>query len=390
MLIKSDSLQFKYEKIQIKIMERTVFSATKPETEFVMLKRRVTVQERAEELFSVRSKPLIKGRLKEERQKVADVILGTLTENVTIKGREEKEFGKLAVSFSRLIASYCADAETGKPIIEISPDMKNVLNCFSDMLQEETKLALEEGLPHPYFSLSKFSVYEIAAVKYKLKEHPDLIVRKNAGTILHAAINLSDLSIAEKLAKDAKSTRDRLAEEYADDPVVMKNLNTIISASLHRGNLGFAEELAKDAKSTRDRLAKEFADDPVVMSNLNTIISASLHRGNLGFAEELAKDAKSTRDRLAKEFADDPVVMKNLDTIIHASLTRGNLGFAEELAKDAKSTRDRLAKEFADDPVVMSNLNTIISAALHRGNLGFAEKLAEEISLSGSLAVLRR
>ncbi len=246
MLIKSDSLQFKYEKIQIKIMERTVFSATKPETEFVMLKRGVTVQESAEELFSVRSKPLIKGRLKEERQKVADVILGTLTENVTIKGREEKEFGKLAVSFSRLIASYCADAETGKPIIEISPDMKNVLNCFSDMLQEETKLALEEGLPHPYFSLSKFSVYEIAAVKYKLKEHPDLIVRKNAGTILHAAINLSDLSIAEELAKDAKSTRDRLAEEYADDPVVMNNLDTIIYAALARGNLDFAEELAEE------------------------------------------------------------------------------------------------------------------------------------------------
>ena len=163
-------------------MERTVFSTTKPETGFVMLKRGVTVEERAEELFSVRSKPLLRGGLlKEERQKVADAILGTLTENVTIKGREEKEFGKLAVSFSRLIASYCADAETGKPIIEISPDMKNVLNCFSGMLQEETKLAMEEGLPHPYFSLSKFSVYEIAAVKYKLKEHPDSIVRKNGG-----------------------------------------------------------------------------------------------------------------------------------------------------------------------------------------------------------------
>ena len=101
-------------------MERTVFSATKPETEFVMLKRGVTVEERAEELFSVRSKPLINGGLKEERQKVADAILGTLTGNVTIKGREEKEFRRLAVSFSRLIASYCADAETGKPIIEIS------------------------------------------------------------------------------------------------------------------------------------------------------------------------------------------------------------------------------------------------------------------------------
>ena len=71
-------------------MERTVFSATKPETEFVMLKRRVTVQERAEELFSVRSKPLIKGGFKEERQKVADAIFGILTENITIEGREKK------------------------------------------------------------------------------------------------------------------------------------------------------------------------------------------------------------------------------------------------------------------------------------------------------------
>ena len=124
--------------------------------------------------------------------------------------------------------------------------MKNVLNCFSGMLQEETKLAVEERLPQPYFSLSKFSVYEIAAVKYKLKEHPDSIVRKNAGTILCAAINLSDLSIAEKLAKDTKSTRDRLAEEYVDDQVVMDNLNTIINVALHRGNLGLAEKLAEE------------------------------------------------------------------------------------------------------------------------------------------------
>jgi hypothetical protein len=390
MLIKSDSLQFKYEKIQIKIMERTVFSATKPETEFVILKRGVTVQKRAEELFSVRSKPLIGGRLKEERQKVADAIFGILTENITINGREEKEFGKLAVSFSRLIASYCADAETGKPIIEISPDMKNVLDCFSGMLQEETKLAVEEGLPQPYFSLSKFSVYEIAAVKYKLKEHPDSIVRKNTGTILHAAINLSDLSIAEKLAKDAKSTRDRLAEKYAADPVVMKNLNTIIYVSLIRGNLGFAENLAKDAKSTRDRLAEKYTYDQVVMKNLNTIISASLIRGNLNFAGKLAKDAKSTRDRLAEKYAADPVVMKNLDTIISAALHRGNLGLAEKIAKDAKSTRDRLAEKYAYNSVVMKNLDTIISAALNRGNLGLAENLAEKISSSGSLAILRR
>ncbi len=371
-------------------MERTVFSLTKPETGFVMLKRGVTVQDRAEELFSVRSKPLIKGGLKEERQKIADAILGILTENVTIRGREEKEFGKLAVSFSRLIASYCADAETGKPIIEISPDMKNVLNCFSVMLQEETKLAVEEGLPQPYFSLSKFSVYEIAAVKYKLKEHPDSIVRKNAGTILSASINLSDLTIAEKLAKGLKSLRNRLEEEYADDPVVMSNLGTIISAALLRGNLGFAEELAEDAKSTRDRLAKEYAYNPVVINNLGTILHAALVRGNLGLAEKLAKDAKATRDRLAEEYAYNPVVMGNLNTIICAALNRGNLDFAEELAKGVGPLKDRLAEKYTNDPVVMDNLNTIISAALHRGNLGLAEKLAKEISSSGLIAVLRR
>ena len=227
-------------------MERTVFSATKPETGFVMLKRRVTVQERAEELFSVRSKPLIKGGLKEERQKIADAILGILTENVTIRGREEKEFGKLAVSFSRLIASYCADAETGKPIIEISPDMKNVLNCFSVMLQEETKLAAEERLPLPYFSLSKFSVYEIADVKYKLKEHPDLIVRKNARTILDIAIAHSNLILAEELAKEAKPTRDKLAKEYAGNEVVMNYLGMIMTVALSCGDLSLAKKLAKE------------------------------------------------------------------------------------------------------------------------------------------------
>ena len=325
-------------------MEKTVISA--PAAGFIMLKRDFPIEKRAEELFSVRSKPLIKGFLREETQKVANTILGILTENVTIKGKEEKEFRKLAISFSRLIASYCSDSETGKPIIEISPNMRNVLFCFSEMLQEETKLAVEERLPRPFFSLSKFSVYEIADVYYKLKEHPDLIVRKNAGTILNAAISLSNLNLAEKLAKEAKPTRDRLAKEYANDEVVI-------------GNLG-------------------------------TIMSAALHRGNLSLAENLAKEAKLTRDRLAEEYAEDEVVIKNLDTIMHAALARGDLSLAEKFAKEAKSTRDRLAEEYAEDEVVIKNLGTIMSVALNRGDLSLAEKLAKEISMSGSLAALRR
>ena len=168
--------------------------------------------------------------------------------------------------------------------------MKNVLNCFSGMLQEETKLAMEEGLPHPYFSLSKFSVYEIAAIKYKLKEHPDSIVRKNAGTILYAAINLSDLSFAEELAEGVGPLRDRLAEKYSGEEVVLRNLGTILYAALNRGNLSFAEKLAKDAKSTRDRLAEKYVDNPLVMYNIGTIISVALHRGNLGLAEKLAEE----------------------------------------------------------------------------------------------------
>ena len=328
-------------------MEKTAVSATATVTGFIMLKRKdATIQDRAEKIFSVRSKPLIRGGLREKTQKAADAILGILTENITIKGKEEKEFRKLAVSFSRLIASYCSDSETGKPIIGISPNMGNVLLCFSEMLQEETKLAVEERLPSPFFSLSKFSVYEIADVKYKLKEHPDLIVRKNAGNILHAAIIISDLSLAEKLAKEAKPTRDRLAEEFANDEVVIRNLNTIMNAALHRGDLSLAEKLAKEAKPTRDRLSEEFA-------------------GN-------------------------ELVIKNLDTIMYAALHRGDLNLAEKLAKEAKPTRDRLAEEFAGNEVVIGNLGAILQAALFRRDLSLAEKLAKEISMSGSLAALRR
>ena len=225
-------------------MEKTVISA--PAAGFIMLKRGFPIEKRAEELFSVRSKPLIRGRLREETQKVADTVFGILTENVTIKGKEEKEFKKLAISFSRLIASYCSDSETGKPIIEISPNMRNVLLCFSEMLQEETKLAVEERLPRPFFSLSKFSVYEIADVKYKLKEHPDLIVRKNARTILDIAIAHSNLILAEELAKEAKPTRDKLAKEYAGNEVVMNYLGMIMTVALSCGDLSLAKKLAKE------------------------------------------------------------------------------------------------------------------------------------------------
>ena len=73
-----------------------------------------------------------------------------------------------------------------------------------------------------------------------------------------------------------------------------------------------------------------------------------------------------------------------------AALHRGDLSLAEKLAKEAKPTRDRLAEEFAGNEVVIGNLGAILQAALFRRDLSLAEKLAKEISMSGSLAALRR
>ena len=305
-------------------------------------------------------KPLNRGCLRQDRQQVAETINAIFNEEITVTGKEQKEYKRLAVSFSRLIASYCADSSTGKPIIGISPNMHEVLKIFSKDLQEETELAVKEKLPLPHFSLSKFSIYEIAEVKYKLEEHPDEIVRKNAKTILNTSIRKSDLSLADKLAAAAKPTRDKLAEEYKHDEVVIFNLPTIMSAALPRGNLSLADKLAAGAKSTRDRIAEEYKHDEVVISNLLTIMSAALARGNLSFADELAAGAKSARDRIAEEYKHDEVVISNLPTIMHAALARGNLSFANELAAGAKSTRDKLAEEYKHDEVVISNLRTFL------------------------------
>ena len=321
-------------------MERVKLSATATNTDLIVLKRRDS-RERAVELFSVRTKPLNRGCLRQDRQQVAETINAIFNEEITVTGKEQKEYKRLAVSFSRLIASYCADSSTGKPIIGISPNMHEVLKIFSKDLQEETELAVKEKLPLPHFSLSKFSIYEIAEVKYKLEEHPDEIVRKNAKTILSISISKSDLSFADKLAAGAKPTRDRIAEEYKHDEVVISNLPTIMSAALSRGNLSFAYKLAEGAKPTRDRIAEEYKHDEVVISNLPTIMSVALSRGNLSFADKLAAGAKPTRDRIAEKYEYNKAVISHLPTIMSVALVRGNLSFAYRLAENMAKTSEQ-------------------------------------------------
>ena len=71
-------------------MERVKLSATAINTDLIVLKRK-DFEEHAAELFSVRTKPLINGNLRQDRQQVAETINIIFNEEITITGKEQKE-----------------------------------------------------------------------------------------------------------------------------------------------------------------------------------------------------------------------------------------------------------------------------------------------------------
>jgi hypothetical protein len=329
-------------------------------------------------VLSLRGKPLPM-KLKSDRELVANEIERALLNCEGDRTRGAKEYATLAKSFSRLVSQY--HTEDMDLMRRMTPELQALIPDLVAYLYAEVCIALDMGLPGSFIgrSLAKFDISEIGTAYYYLKgiaANGDEVVASNFNTIIGAALNVSDLNVAYVLAKDAKRTKDDIAEKYKDDEVVMANLSTIINEALHRADLRSAYTLLEDAKKTNDYIAEKYKDDEVVMANLPTIINAALGRGDLAYT--LAENAKAIKEDLARIYKDENAVMADLSTIIHVALGRGNLKFAYSLAKDTKKTKEALAEAYKDDEVVMANLSTIINAALHKGKLKLAYDLAKD------------
>ena len=358
-----------------------------------------SLQQFVDSILMVREKPLPSGGLREDRREAAGKIFAVLTSNVFLDGKARKEYSEgisqerksVAKSFSRLIALYAS--YRGNAISEISPDLQKGLLELSRHLQTETSMLVEEGIPRAYFTLPKFSAFEVIEAKHELlnRYSDDKTVMANLGTIISSAIGHSNLGMMLSLAAGTTPTKNKIEELYKKDPVVMANLSTIIYAALGRGSLNLAFKLAEGVSPTKNKIEELYKKDPVVMANLPTIISAALSKGSMNLAFELAKGAAATKNKIEEQYKKDPVVMANLSTIIYAALHKGSLNLAFELAKGAAATKNKIEEQYKSDPVVMANLSTIIYAALHKGSLNYASALAKRIHDNRSaLGELRR
>ena len=240
------------------------------------------VQKCAESLLYLRTKPLKRGLLKTQRRDFQEEVEMRLCDSVRLKdGKHRKEFGKLALSFSRLFALYYVDENERQPK-KLEGRLEKVLPSLAEHLLAELELCIEARFTNPSNNLCKVSVFDIQEKLDMLESHADEVVRRNAPTIVCAALNFGNLGLADTLAKGAKEKLDDL-QKHADE-IVRRNAPTIVHAALNRGNLGLADELAKGAAKAYDELKKRLGENA---GNVKTLFSMMLNKGTLDVEEFL-------------------------------------------------------------------------------------------------------
>ena len=320
----------------------------------------------AESLLFLRTKPLIRGSLKTDRRDFQKGVEARINSSVSPKNEEyRKEFGKLALSFSRLFALYYVDEHERQPD-GIGGRLEMALPVLAKHLLSELELCMEERFVRPANNLCKASVFEIRAKLDALEKHADAVVKDNAKTIVHAALVRGNLEFADTLAAGAKAKLDVL-QAHAD-AVVRDNAKTIVDAALLRGNLEFADTLAAGANAKLVML-QGYTDekgraDEVVRDNAKTIVCTALSKGNLELADALAAGAKAKLVMLQAHA--DAIVRDNAKTIVCSALNHGNLELSDTLAAGAAKACDEMKRLLGEGA---SNVKMLFSNMLSDGTL---------------------
>ena len=320
----------------------------------------------AESLLFLRTKPLIRGSLKTDRRDFQKGVEARINSSVSPKNEEyRKEFGKLALSFSRLFALYYVDEHERQPD-GIGGRLEMALPVLAKHLLSELELCMEERFVRPANNLCKASVFEIRAKLDALEKHADAVVKDNAKTIVHATLVRGNLEFADTLAAGAKAKLDVL-QAHAD-AVVRDNAKTIVDAALLRGNLEFADTLAAGANAKLVML-QGYTDekgraDEVVRDNAKTIVCTALSKGNLELADALAAGAKAKLVMLQAHA--DAIVRDNAKTIVCSALNHGNLELSDTLAAGAAKACDEMKRLLGEGA---SNVKMLFSNMLSDGTL---------------------
>ena len=232
-------------------MEKAARSSQAADASVLKIAMRHTPEQVAAALTSLRTRQLPTGRISLGRTHVAESINGILTSNVLLSGKAEAQYRRLALSFSRLAASYVYEDDGKSLIREINPSLVEGFLILSAYLQKETVGALEIGITRPYQSLSKFSLTEIKEMIRYLKCHKDHAARSNAMTILNTALERADPALLRTLADGAEDTHSYLLRHA--DPMVRSNAKTILSLTLIKGDLAKVGETINDFAIKRAR-----------------------------------------------------------------------------------------------------------------------------------------
>jgi hypothetical protein len=270
----------------------------------------------AESLLRLRSKPLDRGSIEAGRTDFQKKVEALLCGSVSPKdARHAKEFARLALSFSRLIAVHHRDRNGRRPD-GIGNELGIALPHLARHLLTELELCMEERFVRPANNLCKVSVFDIRAKLGMLESHADKVVRDRSRTIIYAALHAGDLGLADILAEGAKAKLDEL-QGHAD-VIVSKYAKTILCTALRDGNLLLADTLAKGAKAKLDELQSHA--DKVVRDNAEAIVCAALRYGKLRFADRLAKGAADAFDKLKGMLGDGEAAETRLSVMLEVGI----------------------------------------------------------------------
>jgi hypothetical protein len=329
-----------------------------------------------ESILAFRTSPLGMGPQRQEVAEFQKAILGLL-ETGPQEGRVACEYGKLAISISRLIARSYADG-CGKRSLKVDGRLEAALPHLAAHLLAETGLYLEAKFARPHINLSKVSVFDIQEKLEMLRSHKDAVVRDHARSIIFGVLKRGDLALADGLAAGAQAKLKMLRNHNAR--VVRYNALNIMCTALHQADLALAERLAAGAQAKLEMLRNPKMPK-VVRDHARSIVCGILNKGNPALADKLAAGAQAKLEMLRSH--KDESVRANAMTILQTSFLHASLAMADRLAEGAQKKLEELKSH--DSPRIRAVAPMVLSALLTRDNLG-----ARKVTIHGEVFVLKK
>ena len=218
------------------------------------------------------------GRITKPREEFRKRAKEILTKSAKLrKERYRKRYDALTTSVGGELACFFVNEDHRGPIAEIDQKLTAVLSQLGQNLAKEFRIYVKERFTAPYLNLSKVSVAQVLEKLRVLENHKEELVRRQARTILYAALQRGNLNLADKLAERAVRKYKEL--QATADQTILALLDRIMEITIRRGRLGYADELIEELKASERIIERH--PNPIVRIGKMKILNDFVTQGSL-------------------------------------------------------------------------------------------------------------